>query len=99
MTRPPLMYRNRGASFTTWSMATSMNSAMYSSTTGRYPASAAPTAMPISAVSEIGVTRTRSPPNALRNSSFSVVAMFCPKYSTRASRAISWLMASLIAAI
>jgi hypothetical protein len=39
----------------------------------------APTAMPISAVSEIGVTRTRSPPNAFRNGSSSVVAMFWPK--------------------
>jgi hypothetical protein len=45
-------------------MATSMNSAMYSSTTGRYPASAAPAAIPISAVSEIGVARTRSGPNS-----------------------------------
>jgi hypothetical protein len=56
-----------------------MNSAMYSSTTGRKPESAAPIAMPISAVSEIGVTRTRSRPNASTNGSFSVVAMFCPK--------------------
>ena len=63
------------------------------------PAIAAPTAIPISAVSEIGVTRTRSLPKALRNSSFSVVARFCPKYRTLSSRAISWWIASLIAAM
>ena len=34
-TWPPLMARKRGASLITWSIATSMNSAMYSSTTGR----------------------------------------------------------------
>ena len=36
-------------------------------------------AMPISAVSEIGVTRTRSLPKASTKGSFSVVAMFWPK--------------------
>jgi hypothetical protein len=35
--------------------------------------------MPISAVSEIGVTRTRSPPNALTKGSSSVSARFWPK--------------------
>ena len=52
---------------------------MYSWTTGRKPANAAPTAIPISAVSEIGVTRTRSPPNAFTYGSSSVSPRFCPK--------------------
>src|SRR4029453_15235370 len=76
-----------------------MNSAMYSSTTGRYPAIAAPIAIPISAVSEIGVTRTRSGPNAFRYGSSSWVAMFWPKWRTVWSRSISWWIASPIAAM
>ena len=56
-------------------------------------------AMPISAVSEIGVTRTRSLPKASTKGSFSVVAMFWPKYRTLSSRSISRWMASLIAAM
>src|SRR3954451_24237470 len=72
---------------------------MQSSSTGREPASAAPTAIPISAVSEIGVTRTRSRPNASTNGSVSGVAMFWPKDRTVSSRAISCLMPSSIAAM
>src|ERR687892_1040998 len=54
-------------------------------------------ATPISAVSEIGVTRTRSEPKALRKGSSGVVAMFWPIRRTLSSRSISWWMASLIA--
>ena len=44
-----------------WSKQTPMKSRYISSTTGRMPAMAAPTPRPTIAVSEIGVSRTRSP--------------------------------------
>ena len=43
-----------------WSKQTPRKSTNISSTTGRSPACAAPTARPTNAVSEIGVSRTRS---------------------------------------
>ena len=57
-------------------MATSMNSLIQSSTIGRNPVTAAPTAMPISAVSEMGAMRTRFLPNIFSMGSRSVMAMF-----------------------
>src|SRR5712692_681033 len=74
-----------------------MNSLMYSSTMGRRPVIAAPTAAPISAVSEMGVMRTRFLPNFFRNGSRSVMAMFWPKKMTLESRCISSAMAVAIA--
>ena len=55
-----------------------MNSLIQSSTMGRSPVIAAPMAIPISAVSEMGAIRTRLRPNAFSMGSRSVIAMFWP---------------------
>ena len=55
-----------------------MNSLIHNSTIGRSPVMAAPTATPISAVSEMGAIRTRFLPNLLKKGSRSVIARFCP---------------------
>src|SRR6516162_9469698 len=83
-------------------MATPKKSANISSTTGRMPSTAAPTPRPMKAVSEIGVSSTRSGPNW---SSSPVVApkippyfpMSSPRTKTSASRSISCAMPSAMA--
>ena len=83
-------------------MATPKKSANISSTTGRMPSTAAPTPRPMKAVSEIGVSSTRSGPNW---SSSPVVAPKMPPYlpmsspstTTPASRSISCAMPSAMA--
>ena len=59
---PPDMNRALAAWFTSWSRAMLMKSMIMTSATGRSPATAAPTAAPTMAASEIGVSRTRSVP-------------------------------------
>src|SRR6516162_6859903 len=83
-------------------MATPKKSANISSTTGRMPSTAAPTPRPMKAVSEIGVSSTRSGPNW---SSSPVVAPKMPPYfpmsspstKTSGSRSISCPMPSAMA--
>ena len=57
---PPNMYRNLAAWLKIWSKQTPMKSTNMSSATGRWPRVAAPTAAPMKADSEIGVSSTRS---------------------------------------
>ena len=56
---PPNMYRNLAAWLKIWSKQTPMKSMNISSATGRSPPVAAPTAAPMNADSEIGVSSTR----------------------------------------
>ena len=56
---PPNMYRNFAAWLKIWSKQTPMKSMNISSATGRRPPVAAPTAAPMNADSEIGVSSTR----------------------------------------
>ncbi len=58
---PPVMKGSLAAWLSSWSRHTPTKSRYISSTTGRIPAMAAPTPRPMIAVSEIGVSRTRSP--------------------------------------
>ena len=58
---PPVMNGIFAAWLSNWSRHTPTKSRYISSTTGRIPAIAAPTPRPMTAVSEIGVSRTRSP--------------------------------------
>ena len=58
---PPVMNGSLAAWLSSWSKQTPRKSRYISSTTGRIPAMAAPTPRPMIAVSEIGVSRTRSP--------------------------------------
>ena len=53
------------ATLTSWSKPQAMKSENCISQTGRRPAIAAPTAVPMMAASAIGVSRTRSAPNSL----------------------------------
>src|SRR6266536_1941859 len=64
VTCPPDMYRCFAAWLTTCSAASVRKSSYMISATGRMPWSAAPIAAPASAISEIGVLRTRSRPNS-----------------------------------
>ena len=61
------MERNFAAWFTTWSIVIAMKSQIWISTTGRIPATAAPTPAPTKVASEIGVSRTRSSPKRSRS--------------------------------
>ena len=58
---PPVMNGSFAAWLSNWSRQTPRKSRYISSTTGRMPAIAAPTPRPMIAISEIGVSRTRSP--------------------------------------
>lgn len=58
---PPETYLAFATWFTIWSIATSRKSPYITSTTGRRPDTAAPSAVPIIADSLIGVSNTRSP--------------------------------------
>ncbi|MNQ94206.1 hypothetical protein D3C85_1097130 [compost metagenome] len=84
------------------SMHTPKKSTNISSTIGRMPSEAAPTAAPMKAVSEIGVSRTRTLPNSscrprvLPNTPPSW-PMSSPITNTRGSRRISWATASAMA--
>src|SRR6266705_3245004 len=83
-------------------MATPKKSANINSTMGRMPSTAAPTPRPMNAVSEMGVSITRSGPNL---SSRPVVELKIPPYlatsspstTTPASRSIAWEMPSTMA--
>ena len=59
--RPRVSQRTLAAWFTSWSMPTKRKSAHMISTIGRRPTMAAPSAAPSIALSEIGVSKTRSP--------------------------------------
>ena len=59
---PPLMKCHLPAWLAIWSEAISAKSMYISSTTGRRPAMAAPTPVPMMAASEMGVLKTRSRP-------------------------------------
>jgi hypothetical protein len=61
---PPNMYWNRPAWLSIWSTASPMKSAYMISAIGRDPVSAAPALLPTIALSLIGVSITRSPPNS-----------------------------------
>ncbi len=61
---PPDMYRCFAAWLTSCSVASVRKSSYMTSTTGRMPCIAAPMPVPTSAISEIGVFRTRSGPNS-----------------------------------
>src|SRR5919201_1642450 len=61
---PPDMYRCLAAWLTICSVASVRKSSYMISATGRIPCIAAPIAAPASAISEIGVLRTRSGPNS-----------------------------------
>ncbi len=63
---PPVMNGSLAAWFRSWSRHTPRKSRYISSTTGRMPAIAAPTPSPTIALSEIGVSRTRSPNSSCR---------------------------------
>ena len=63
---PPVMNGSLAAWLSSWSKQTPRKSRYISSTTGRMPAMAAPTPSPMIAVSEIGVSRTRSPNRSRR---------------------------------
>ena len=63
---PPVMNGIFAAWLSSWSRHTPTKSRYISSTTGRIPAIAAPTPTPMTAVSEIGVSRTRSPNRSRR---------------------------------
>ncbi len=63
---PPVMNGSFAAWLSSWSRHTPTKSRYISSTTGRIPAMAAPTPRPMIAVSEIGVSRTRSPKRSRR---------------------------------
>ena len=88
---------------TIWSMASSEKLIVISSTIGRSPVIAAPTPMPTSVFSEIGVSRTRFSPNSSSSPCVTLNAplktpMSSPMMKTRSSRCISsrraWLSAS-----
>ncbi len=100
---PPVMNGSLAAWLSSWSKQTPTKSRYISSTTGRIPAMAAPTPSPMTAVSEIGVSRTRSPnrsrrprvsPKTLPPSPTSIPAM-----NTRSSAASSASRASWTASI
>ena len=63
---PPVMNGSFAAWLSSWSRHTPRKSRYISSTTGRMPAIAAPTPRPMIALSEIGVSRTRSPKRSCR---------------------------------
>ena len=96
------MKRNFAAWFAIMSMVSAMKSKIWTSTTGRIPAMAAPTPQPTNAASEIGVSRTRASPNsrispALTEKMPPVSPTSSPIRNTRSSRAISWRSASFSA--
>jgi hypothetical protein len=108
---PPNMYRNLAAWLKIWSKHTPMKSMNISSATGRSPLVAAPTAAPMKADSEIGVSSTRpgnwwyrplvtpsTPPQASSSPGLPAPpALSSPMTTTEGSRAISCASASLIA--
>ena len=108
---PPNMYRNFAAWLKIWSKQTPMKSMNISSATGRRPPVAAPTAAPMNADSEIGVSSTRpgnlwysplvtprTPPQASSSPGEPwPPALSSPMTMTDGSRSISWASASLIA--
>ena len=75
---PPNMKRILAAWLTSWSMATVRKSLNMSSAMGLRPVAALPTAAPMMAPSEIGVSRTRSGPNS------SIMPALTPKQPPKA---------------
>ena len=86
---PPVMKGSFAAWFSSWSRQTPRKSRYITSTTGRIPAMAAPTPSPTIAVSEIGVSRTRSPKRSrsprVRPNTFPPSPMSIPARNTRSS--------------
>ena len=83
-------------------MQTPKKSTNISSAIGRMPDIAAPTAAPMNAVSEIGVSITRSGPNLASRPSVApkippYAPMSSPMTKTLGSRSISWAIPSEIA--
>src|SRR5436309_6301646 len=96
---PPDMYRCFAAWFTTCSAARVMKSSYMISATGRIPCIAAPIAAPASAISEIGVFRTRSAPNSASSPCVTPIeppisAMSSPMMNTSSSARIAVASAS-----
>ena len=81
-----------------------MKSQIWISTTGRMPATAAPTPAPTKVASEMGVSRTRCSPKRSRSPLVTwkippISPTSSPMTNTRESRAISWWSASLRASL
>src|SRR5262245_39427789 len=101
---PPNMYRILLAWLTTWSIATNENVTIRQFTIGLNPQPAAPSPMPVSTASEIGVKRTRDGPNSLIGSPVKSVAIVKTRGSRRISSATAsssafWNVISRIAAL
>ena len=100
---PPVMNGSFAAWLSSWSRQTPTKSRYISSTTGRIPAIAAPTPRPMIAVSEIGVSRTRSPNRSRRPrvspKTLPPAPTSIPATKTRSSAASSASRASWIASI
>ena len=100
---PPVMNGSLAAWLSSWSKQTPRKSRYISSTTGRIPAIAAPTPRPMIAVSEIGVSRTRSPNRScsprVRPKTLPPAPTSMPATNTRSSAASSASSASWIASI
>ena len=101
---PPVMNGSFAAWLRSWSRQTPTKSRYMSSTTGRMPAMAAPTPRPMMAVSEMGVSRTRSPNRSrsprVRPNTFPPAPTSIPATKTLSSSASSisraWWMASMV---
>ena len=100
---PPVMNGIFAAWLSSWSRHTPTKSRYISSTTGRMPAMAAPTPRPMIAVSEIGVSRTRSPNRSRRPrvspKTLPPAPTSMPATNTRSSAASSASSAAWIASI
>ena len=102
LTRPPHMYDQFAAWLTIWSTARSMKSIRGWITTTRIPASAAPMAAPVVALSDTGESMTRSRPNS-RSRSFMLLPTYhglhtpCPIAKTSGSSASAWAKPSRMA--
>ena len=100
---PPVMNGSFAAWLSSWSRHTPRKSRYISSTTGRMPAIAAPTPRPTIALSEMGVSRTRSPNRScrprVRPNTLPPAATSIPATNTRSSPASSASSAARIASM
>jgi len=100
---PPVMNGSLAAWLSNWSRQTPRKSRYITSTTGRSPAMAAPTPSPTMAVSEMGVSRTRSPKRArsprVRPKTLPPSPMSIPARKTRSSVSSSASSAARIASM
>src|SRR4051794_8135607 len=99
---PRLRVRHRAAALTSWSYAGPRKPSNWISGTGRIPAIARPTLVPMMPDSDSGESTTRSQPNRCCSPSVTrktppFLPMSSPRSTTRSSRAISCARARLIA--